>query len=105
MTALCPLNRDDLLDAQARAAPQYGTSNSSDKGSWPTERDRLLQNFVNHCRIWYEWNAAHCVTARRVVYSALKHRHGNAAVLRWQSAIKAVLDRAEAEVRDGQKTN
>ena len=97
MLIMPTLNESDI-DAVAREWPQLGTR-KRDLGSWTPGRVRLLRNFTNRCRLWYEWRRDPCYTARRTVYNALVHRHGSAAVVRWCSAIKAVLDRAEAEVR------
>jgi hypothetical protein len=70
----------------------------SNERLWPEpgERMRLLRNFANECHLWYECRRSPCYVARRSLYAALVHRHEAEAVLRWQPAIKAVLDRAEA---------
>ena len=96
----------DYLDEQAWNRPQYGTG-KGDNGSWPElgKRLRLLRNFANECRIWYEWRQSPCYVARRTLYNALVHRHGADAVLRWQPAIKAILDSLEAEARDAYSDN
>ena len=71
----------------------------------PLERVTLLQIFREGCAVWYGWRDSLCVRARRSVYTTLLDRYGPAAVVRWQSNIKDILDTAEAEVyatvRDG----
>lgn len=62
----------------------------------------ILTTFRIACAEWHRYrDRPHC-GARAAVYAALLLRHGAEAVLRWQPAIKAVLDRVEAEAaREG----
>jgi len=104
-----PLHRDDYDDTVARAVPQLGTRNSSDKGSWPEpgERVTLLSVFRESCEEWYKHGCTEtCTCARVAVTMALIDRHdkdgnGLERMRRWWPNVKKVLDRIEAEVRDG----
>lgn len=117
MVALYPLGRtalerqDDLLDAQARSAPQPGTSNRDDAGSWPEpgERVTLLSVFKEGCAEWYKHrpplkmhplDTEICYPARQAVLMTLRDRYDADQLARWWRCIEAVLDRAEAEVKD-----
>ena len=60
---------------------------------------KLLNAFRDDCATWYKYHTRHDEHARQDVYLDLIARHGPNAVLRWQPAIKRVLDRAENETR------
>jgi len=62
----------------------------------------ILDTFTIACTEWHRYrDRPHC-DARRLVYAALMLRHGTDAVLRWVPAIRAVLDRVEAETQEVQ---
>lgn len=80
----------------AESNPQKSTQNDS------STRNPILHDFTAHCRAWYAAGRSdHDYDARVLAYVALFDRHRTDVVTRNIWRIKAVLDAAEAGVRDG----